>query len=311
MQNSSTTGARLEASVSSARDLAPAAAEALLERKGLVRRASAFVLQSESDVASKLKALRSRADEFNAASEKFYAFQLPLKRIAELDEEIPATRAQIADLDFLMKQFPAGRWIHGMNMDDDAVFRQLRAERDLVVRRLEAEMIPERDILRSRQPSRAALKQASEAVDRQREAALGALADLREAVVVTRRGYDELTKDAQVKRALAKLGPARLGPSEELMANAEVLTRFERWVGLSKTTEVPKPASVGPVQPKGDGRTRPHADGGNTAFEAALNLEKSGNITGAAGLYKFVIKKYPDTAAARRANDRMCKLPSK
>lgn len=228
--------------------LDPPSARALLEKKGLVLVGTSFVLDSESAARTKLGALRARGKEYNAATAESAAAQWSLDRITELDQAITMTNATIAELKFRMDQFPAtyfrGRWVHGMNMGDEATFQGLKAERDGLVRNRDTSLVPERDTRRRDQPLKK-LKESRERLKLKREAALLALSDLREAVVATSKVYDDLAEDGEVKRALATIGQSHLAPSPEFVAAVRELREFEKSAGFSTKTDMPRSASVG------------------------------------------------------------------
>jgi hypothetical protein len=212
--------------------------EALLESKGIVRRPGGFVLQFEEVVKTRLKTLRFRAEEFSAAYTRLSELQWAIDRIDALDHEVIAVNATIANLNFQMGQFPGsfvgGRTIHGTNLQDEAAYQAIRADRDRLVVYRDSKVQPEREILRKQQPG-FRMKDALEAEKLRRASMLAGLTDVREVVVATNKGYEELSKDAKVQQALRKLGQTKFGPTAEFLANAQSLTQFEKLLGQKPT----------------------------------------------------------------------------
>jgi hypothetical protein len=199
-----------------------ASAGALLERKGIVRGNSAFVLRSESEAKARLIALRSRAEEFNAAYVRLAEIKTALAKLAELDDSVTQINAEIAELNFQMGQYP-GIWrrgilYHGMNMVENGICEELQSGRDTRARFRDTTIVPQRDTLRRQQPGRN-LAEATDAFKYRRETALSALNEMREAVAATKKGYEELANDVEARKALVKVGQVNLDPSPEFLTN--------------------------------------------------------------------------------------------
>jgi tetratricopeptide (TPR) repeat protein len=293
-------------SVVSARDGNPEAA-ALLENKGIVRGASGFVLQAESEIRPKLVVLRSRAEASRVAFDEMGQFQWAVARIAELDDAITQTNATIAELGFQMGQFPGtfrgGRTIHGSSMQDEAAFQALKTQRDQMVRNRDASMVLERTTLARQQPGQK-LGRATEAAKLRHETALEALGEMRRAVDATTKGYEELANDADVKAALTKLGQAKFGPSPEFLTSVQELQRFEKSVGMKSRPGVQRPARGKPVEtaPKNQGDRSVMS---SSRLRIAELTEKNGKKREALDLYKQVIKLDPDGEDGKKAAERI------
>lgn len=285
-----------------------AAAEARLAERGIVRNGSGFVLRAEAEVRPKVDAVRSRDAALAAAGDELRGIDRALEAIPALNQQVIDLRGQIVAIEFQMKQFPAtfraGRWIHGSNMQEDAVFQGFKSNRDA----LQAEVgraIQRRDTLQNMAPGR----KRGPAQERYRGAwsdAREALAQLRRAVDETLKLYGELAKSAEVVRALEALGRPRFGPSAEFAAVVRELERFEKSVG--QKPESPERLATGKAA--GPARQVGAINPAQSKLRIARQTEKNGHIKGARTFYKEIVDLFPGTPEAGEAADRLRALPA-
>jgi hypothetical protein len=145
--------------------------------------------------------------------------------------------ASIAELAHQMGQFPGicrgGILYHGMNMEDNNVYEQLRAQKDTIVRNRNTSWRPELERLR-RLPG-PGLYEAQANLKGRRGAAFEALNDLIAAVADTKKSYDALRSDVKIRKALRGFAPLQLSPSPEFNSTIRELGEFQKWVGQRPT----------------------------------------------------------------------------
>jgi TolA-binding protein len=286
-------------------------AVALLEANGIVRGAKGFVLKSEGEVRTKLYALRTRVHEYEIAQNWLAEIEQGLAEMPLLRQRSAELRAQMADLGLQMGQFPAtnrgGRIIHGANLQDDDMWKVLKAQRDAC----DAELIKVNLRLETLQNQGLGqrLGAAKEAYKLRREETLRTLGDLRENVDKALKGYRELSESAEVTRALEKLDKAKFGQSVEFLSSVRELERFER-LASTGTTAVPAKKAPAKMADKSAKNQPPAANASVTYYERAYKTEKNGQIKGAITLYKDVIRDFPESMEAKKAAERIKAMTS-
>jgi chromosome segregation ATPase len=129
-----------------------------------------------------------------------------------------------------MEQYPStyrgGRWVRGSNNLQQAVLDQLKAQRDTLRAQLTT-VNTRRDTLRNSAPGQR-LGPATERDKLARTITLEVLGELRDAVDAATKRYEELSRNAEVQRALKSVGQVSLVPSEEHLGNVRALKQFER-----------------------------------------------------------------------------------
>jgi hypothetical protein len=234
-------------------DLTP---EQLLENNGLMRKDSGYFLKDEADVKLKLVTLRTRVGEMQYAFAEKAELEEMVSTIQGLNQQSIELGGGIATLNLQMEQYPntyrGGRWVRGSNNLEQEAFNQLKIQRDTLRAQL-TDVNTRRDTLRNLAPGQK-LGPATARAKLGREAAWEALGELRQAVDSAAKRYDELGRDADVKRALRSVGQVSLVPSEEHLANVKALEQFERTAGLKPPAPKPNDSSRKTVRTRKAGR---------------------------------------------------------
>ena len=216
-----------------------AEAEALLASKQITRdsASSTFILDSEAEVRNKLLSLRSKRDEYNAAHVQFSSYQNAANQIAGYRQLAIDANMMISRFNQAMSQFPPmtyrGIVIHGRNNQEDAMWRELKSQRDDATRERD-EASYWRDTLNRQLPGNA-MENAKKTLERESKVSRVALDEMREAVLATKREYETSGQDPEVKKALARVDQRDLCPSPSFLSHVQELWGFEWSVGRRPT----------------------------------------------------------------------------
>ena len=212
-------------------------AESRLANRKLTRKKSVYTHESEAEVREKIVALRRQATQFNQAANHLAEIQTALTMLPRLEQANINADEEINKLNFEMGRYGSfgfrGSTYRGNNFTDHAQFESLRMRRDTNVAERNSNRITQRRLWEMKPGQN--LEKATRDFESQQRDAKAAIEAAREAVASTKREYETLAVDDQVREAVAKLAPARLGPSAEFTANVRELNQFEKSVGARVT----------------------------------------------------------------------------
>jgi uncharacterized phage infection (PIP) family protein YhgE len=202
--------------------------EELLKGLGLHRaHAVYYVLDAEAEVKKKLGVARSLLERWNSVRSQQAALQEVGGQIQALTEQSNQLRQAINSSNMQMNNYRmsyGGRGFRGYN--------PMLAQRNQYTMTLNA-VNQQLNLLKSQAPTPQRSKELDAEAQRQRDAFVSAVHDLRELVDSTVQKYDELAKNDQAKAALATLGQTahvalKLGPSREFLDAVKQLERAEK-----------------------------------------------------------------------------------
>ena len=206
----------------------------VLRRFGLIRVGKIYVLEQETEVQRKFNAARPLVDEYSSNIEKRNEIERAAATIHELDRDNVLRDFQISDIDRELRQRPPRP-----NSDQTAIIDSLTNRRDTLDGERNLAITNSR-LLKSQFPNpKQQIRELEVEIDRGRALCRSALDDLDRVIRSTEAKFSDLTKNDEIRTALAKIGSVKLGHIPEYQNMIKWSNYWERFMTL--TIEPPSP----------------------------------------------------------------------
>jgi hypothetical protein len=203
-------------------------AEDVLRSKGLKRSGSLYVLAAESKVGAKYSEARTRYESLREAAAEQAAFEWALASIRNLEAEGTQARNEIGRLQALLPMMPR------LNQFEKQLYNQARMQLALLeVQQSERQATLE--TLTQGLPKPARRQEIKAEVESRLKTCQQAIRDLRQLVDATRKTYQEMARNGEIKQAIVTLARIttvnlKLGPSNDFLGMVDWLKQAEKSV---------------------------------------------------------------------------------